>query len=112
MYTSFEQLISHEQEYYELADLVEAALINRTGCSLPCSYTEYKMVGNPKSLGDTFGFGFTVSYAKTEVIEEKEVLLYEFISFVSEFGGALGLFLGFSFLTIWEEEIKMTLRRI
>ena len=35
--------------------------------------------------------------AKKEIIEETEVLAYSFISFLAEFGGALGLFLGFSF---------------
>ena len=33
---------------------------------------------------------------------ETEHLLYDFTSFVSEFGGALGLFLGFSFLMVLE----------
>ena len=34
----------------------------------------------------------------TDLITEEEVLLFPFDSLVSEFGGALGLFLGFSFL--------------
>ena len=33
---------------------------------------------------------------------EEEVLVYPFQSFVAEFGGSLGLFLGFSFMTIWD----------
>jgi hypothetical protein len=33
---------------------------------------------------------------------EKEVYLYDVVSFVSEFGGALGLFLGFSFFAFWD----------
>ena len=32
----------------------------------------------------------------SEVTEEKEEYLYDFVSLVAEFGGALGLFLGFS----------------
>ena len=47
-------------------------------------------------------FGFQLKFAKTEIILEKETLLYEFESFVSEFGGALGLFLGFSFSASWD----------
>ena len=38
----------------------------------------------------------------SEVTEEKEEYLYDFVSLVAEFGGALGLFLGVSFLTLWE----------
>jgi hypothetical protein len=41
-------------------------------------------------------------YATTDVTYKREMLIYPFISFVAEFGGALGLFLGFSFYTIWE----------
>ena len=33
---------------------------------------------------------------------EKEVEIYPFISFISELGESLGLFLGFSFMTIWD----------
>ena len=33
---------------------------------------------------------------------EEEVLVYPLQSFVAEFGGCLGLFLGFSFMTIWD----------
>ena len=45
--------------------------------------------------------GFSVASRKTQI--EEEVLLYPFTSFVAEFGGALGLFLGFSFMTILQE---------
>ena len=34
--------------------------------------------------------------------KQKETLVYPVISFVSELGGSLGLFVGFSFLTIWD----------
>ena len=38
---------------------------------------------------------------------EEEVLVYPFQSFLAEFGGALGLFLGFSFMTIWDGVMGM-----
>ena len=38
----------------------------------------------------------------SEVTEEREELLYDELSLVAELGGALGLFLGFSFLTVWD----------
>ena len=40
--------------------------------------------------------------ANNEVQEEEEHLIYDFISFVSECGGSLGLFLGFSFFMVFE----------
>ena len=39
-------------------------------------------------------------FASTEVKVEKEVYAYPVISFIGELGGSLGLFIGFSFLTI------------
>ena len=33
---------------------------------------------------------------------QQEVLLYPITSLVAEFGGTLGLFLGFSFMTLWD----------
>ena len=33
---------------------------------------------------------------------EKEQLIYPLTSLVAEFGGTLGLFLGFSFMAIWD----------
>ena len=41
-------------------------------------------------------------WLSTDTIERTEQLLYPLESFVSEFGGALGLFLGFSFMMVWE----------
>jgi hypothetical protein len=43
-----------------------------------------------------------LGFANSENFEEKEVFLYGLTSFVSEFGGALGLFLGFSFFSCWD----------
>ena len=40
--------------------------------------------------------------ANMEMTEESEHYMYDFESFVSEFGGSLGLFLGFSFFTLWD----------
>ena len=74
----------------------EEELKELTGCLLPCTYTHY-------SLSDTFTISgndsaFVIHYALTDLITEEEVLLFPIDSLVSEFGGALGLFLGFSFL--------------
>ena len=36
------------------------------------------------------------------VFIEKEVLDYPFITLLADFGGVLGLFIGFNFLMIWD----------
>ena len=38
----------------------------------------------------------------TEVTVETEVLLYTWTHLVADVGGTLGLFLGFSFMTLWD----------
>ena len=48
---------------------------------------------NP-SNDSIFGFGFP----SNNMVVKEEALLYPFESFLAEVGGALGLFLGFSFL--------------
>ena len=95
------EIAQTEFQFESLSDVVESELIKMTGCSLPCSYSEYRLVGNPSMVDDTI-FGVQLSFAKTEASEEREALVFEFISFVSEGGGALGLFLGFSFLSGWD----------
>ena len=91
---------SHKNIYDKLVIAVESALVNMTGCAVPCSHMEFKHVGSKVKAEHTFGF--LLRFGKTEVSEEKEAYVYGFVSFVSEFGGSLGLFLGFSFLTVWD----------
>ena len=38
---------------------------------------------------------------------EREELIYPWQSLLAEFGGSLGLFLGFSFITIWDSFISL-----
>ena len=65
------------------------------------------MKENPKSgfsnherLGGYFMF--TNSFDSTEGRWEKEVWAYPTISFIADIGGSLGLFIGFSFLSVWD----------
>ena len=42
------------------------------------------------------------SFDDTEGRLEKEVWAYPTISFIAEMGGSLGLFIGVSFLSVWD----------
>ena len=86
----------YDDESYEIEEMV--------GCKKPCTYNEFKFVySSPEEFMPLVKniVGFWAASRKTQI--EEEVLLYPFTSFVAEFGGALGLFLGFSFMTIWQE---------
>ena len=43
-----------------------------------------------------------IGYSTSNVEIHEEVPVYPFESFLAEVGGALGLFLGFSFVMIWD----------
>ena len=61
----------------------------------------------------TLILGLSIMVANKELIEETEEYAYGFTSFLAEFGGALGLFVGFSFFSLWEyfEPLFMKLRK-
>ena len=96
-----QQLLDYEKHFKFLRNLDKRTALNYTGCRPPCTYTEFKQVGHSKNVHPT-GYGLMLRFAKTEMMEDKEVYVYGFVSFVSEFGGSLGLFLGFSFLMVWD----------
>ena len=47
-------------------------------------------------------FMLKYSFASTKVRVETEVWAFSTISFIAEMGGSLGLFVGFSFLSVWD----------
>ena len=81
-------------------------IISKTGCKAPCQYNQYGFLNSdlkPESEWPVEGqiqFGLWAVTNLTKI--EKEVLLYPFTSLLAEFGGSLGLFLGFSIMTIWD----------
>ena len=89
----------HHQLYLSESDAIEEMV----GCKKPCNYNEFKFVYSSPEVSTSMKntVAFAAATRKTQV--EEEVLRYPFDSFVAEFGGALGLFLGFSFMTIWQE---------
>ena len=96
----FDQLLTHEAFYHTLFNMEQREVVETTGCALPCEYVEYQQQGPPSEYGDSFGFG--VTFATTEVLVKEDILVYPLLSFIAEFGGALGLFLGFSLNMLWD----------
>ena len=96
--TEIGQLEELNTEYQELSVLEQMEIENQTGCMLPCRYKEYTVVDEPLTIGrDQM---ITLIRATKTVLIRTEVLVYPFSSFLAEFGGALGLFVGFSFMIL------------
>ena len=89
-----------ERNYFLQARMDQDYITAQTGCLFPCTYNEYRVVATDlRSLG-VFGVVFTYGSLGTTVL--REYLIYPFDSLVSDFGGTLGLFVGFSFVMLWD----------
>jgi hypothetical protein len=99
--STVDQLLKFEKEYNRIVGMDQWNVVNNTGCLTPCSYTEYKLAAEPLKSENT-NPGLRLMLANGKVKSNQEGLAYPWVSFVAEFGGSLGLFLGFSFNTIWD----------
>ena len=52
--------------------------------------------------------GLQFGFSSTSVTIKEEAEVYPFTSFLAEVGGALGLFLGLSFLSFWDMFVDAT----
>ena len=90
---------------FESLSTAETREITRIkGCMKPCKYKKYIMVAERKRTSfksENFTFSLWAVSKSTEV--KTEELIYPLSSLVAEFGGTLGLFLGFSFMTLWDK---------
>ena len=96
-----QQLLKYNNDFNEIASLVQGDIANHTGCLLPCRYKEYEIVDTPILMDPRDKIQWLVRSNKN-VLVKTEHLVYPFSSFLAEFGGALGLFLGFSFFMAWD----------
>ena len=75
-----------------------------SGCLAPCDYRRYGQVAALTKYStygeDTCFISVWVASSNTRV--EAEVFLYPWTSLVAEFGGTAGLFLGLSFMSLWD----------
>ena len=105
--TETDQIRSFEHEYSHIIEnLEQSKIVKYTGCFIPCQYTEYKVAKDPLKLKSS-KFGLNLILSSTNILSRTEEVIYDTQSFVAEFGGALGLFLGFSFIMIWDGLINL-----
>ena len=90
---------------YELLSNAETKEIKQiTNCMKPCKYKKYILVGERKqSSFESEYFIFSLWAVSKNTVVKTEHLIYPISSLVAEFGGTLGLFLGFSFMTLWDQ---------
>jgi hypothetical protein len=80
------------------------AIAELTGCRKPCKYKKYSIIGEktPTSFESSDSFTVSLWAVSNDTTVEKEVLIYSLASLMAGFGGTLGLFLGFSFMALWD----------
>ena len=81
-----------------------AEIGSETGCHRPCLYRTYRQFEEITELNFSpeNQTRLSIILASSEVTTRRENFVYPLISFISEVGGAMGLFLGFSFLSLWD----------
>ena len=88
----------------ELANSESDDIRQIAGCRKPCKYRTYRFLGEPLPSpfpSEHFIFSLWAVSNKTKV--KTEELIYPSSSLVAEFGGNLSLFLGFSFIALWDK---------
>ena len=94
----------YESIFNELDQAESDEIRQITGCRKPCKYKRYSFLGDPFPSAFESEHPFFALWAvsnKTKV--ETEELVYPSSSLVAELGGTLGLFLGFSFISLWDK---------
>ena len=92
-------------------------LFELTGCPKNCKYYTYTMIKefalSDKEMSEKNEIWIDLTLAGLTINVKKEIFVFPLRSFISEFGGALGLFLGFSFIMIWDtiETLLMFLKQ-
>ena len=95
------------REYYRMFDQIRRTDLNTiaklTNCIKPCKYKKYSLLGDRKpSVFPTDDVAFSLWAVSENTRVATEQLVYPLSSLIAEFGGTLSLFLGVSFVTLWD----------
>ena len=94
----------YERIYNELTFAEYKKIKQLTNCWKPCKYRQYNFIGELTQLAlKSERFTFSLWAVSRETTVKTEQLIYPLSALVAEFGGTLGLFLGFSFITLWDK---------
>ena len=99
-----EYYFRHLENLYLLISSVQSQEITKlTNCQKPCFYRKYAFVGDAGLTAfPSKDFIFSFTAVSNDSFIETEILVYPWTSLVAEFGGTLSLFLGYSFMTLWD----------
>ena len=89
-------VLSNLIAYGELEESVES-----TGCEKPCMYDEYILDEEEPYLNTGITW-INIQFSNKKFLLVTEVKSYSLLSFLSDIGGSLGMFVGFSFLLVWD----------
>ena len=73
-------------------------------CRKPCKYKKYTFVGGhyPSSGFKSEHFIYSLGAVSGKIKVQTEEVIYPNSTLVAEFGGTLGLFIGFSLISLWD----------
>ena len=102
----FEELRKFHGVYEAMLVMDLSEVTEQTGCLPPCHYTAYSLpetCTRHNYTRDHHRHNTAVSLipGRKKITKRTEVMMYPLESLVAEFGGGLGLFLGFSFMEVW-----------
>ena len=90
--------MDHANYWTKIMSLTLEEVTAESGCKVPCSYYSYtktQLAYQPDNMGEV---GIILGFSSNRLTIKDEKLVYPLESFIAEFGGSLGLFLGFSFI--------------
>ena len=103
--SEYVQILDH---YNSLSALDEFKQVSRrTGCLAPCSYTHVRRYGDLilQDVANETMYILTLASTRIKVLTEHQYP--DFASLIADIGGTLGLFLGFSFIMVWDSTIEL-----
>ena len=107
-FNDVEQINQFGELYFDIENINLLTIMKYTGCNKPGCYKEYKIAGEDKLM---VGSGLYNQFSNEIFAVKEEIFIYNSVSLISDIGGALGLFLGFSFLMIWDAA-EMIIKKI
>jgi hypothetical protein len=100
-----------DKGYNNLKEAPVREIKETTGCEKPCRCKEYALSGgmqaHPLSPPSGYRLSLSVWMATTDITVKTEHLLISPATLVANIGGTLSLFLGISFMTLWDGIIQL-----